>query len=252
MLSNSKLNVTATLDTLLNASKNWEQNSRKTSNDTLYAILADCLRFYEDLLADVKARKKLNSALAEANITVTAGTDLTTKIARYVFRTEAKRAYVYARVLSVAHEQKIEPVNFVNWVNAHDGIDAISKKPKNGVTFKQQKASDKDFAEIALAKLQPTAEPLKLPADYTPSTKSAHAFTAAILRHERDGSISIVYGVNNEAIVSTMLAFAGRTLRKSVEEQQKKTVAQQQAAAIEAITREAIAQLRGEAQPAAA
>ena len=70
MLSNSKLNVTATLDTLLNASKNWEQNSRKTSNDMLYAILADCLRFYEDLLADVKARKKLNTALAAANIKI--------------------------------------------------------------------------------------------------------------------------------------------------------------------------------------
>jgi hypothetical protein len=252
MTSNSKLNVTATLNTLLNASKNWEDNSRKTSNATLYSILADCLRFYEDMLADVKARKELNTELDAAKITYTAATDLVTKIVRYVFRTEAKRVFVYVRVLKIAHEQKIAPLDFAAWVEKHDGIDAISRLPKGGVSPAAQKQSDKSYAEERLAKSTAVLPNLKLPADYLPSHNAAHDYCAAILRKERDGTVSIVYAVNNEAILSSMLVLAGRKLRSAAEVQSKRTAEQQQAAAIEVIAREAIAQLRGEVPAAAA
>ena len=252
MLSNSKLNVTATLDTLLNASKNWEENSRNVSNATLYGILTDCLRFYEDLLADVKARKELNTALSIAKITFTASTDLATKIVRYVFRTEAKRAYVYSRVLKLAHEQKVAPLDFTTWVTAHDGIDAITKAPKNGVSPAKQNEADRNYAEAELAKRLPATPCLTLPTDYLPNKNAAHSYSAAILRKERDGTISVVYAVNNESLVASLLAFAGRSIRKSDEAKSKKAADVLRAAAIEEIASEAIAQLRSEAAPVAA
>ena len=89
----------AAADVLVQRRTAWELGALKFSNVELIALLADCLGFYLHLIKFDDARKKFLAIYKEANLQSTKGTELMTKIVRYVFGDKAaKRTFAYAKV----------------------------------------------------------------------------------------------------------------------------------------------------------
>ena len=61
-------------------------------------------------------------------------------------------------------------------------------------------------------------ETFKISEELAPHNESAYELSVAIVRKERNGKGSIVFGTNNQTILKAALAQAGKSLSKIVEE----------------------------------
>ena len=207
----------AALDDISKQREEWEQGAFKTSNEQLYAILARCLDIYELLRgrdsAQVRQRKELDERLAKMGITVRESTNLATKVIRYVFRTDRKRSYAYARVILSAVEHNIDSVKLAKWVRDNDGIEEVRRKQNGELTNSQLKKMHTEAAEQHLHSANALVAPFKAVAELKASAESTSCYTLALVRCDADGNASIVYGDNNQTLVKQMLARAGKKLQ---------------------------------------
>jgi len=213
--------IRATIDKLTEQHNAWNEGAYKTSNTELYQLLSDCLDFYNVVSASVEQRKELYTLLENRGIKFNKNSDLTTRIVRAVFGDCGKRAYAYARVITVAAETKPENETMHTFITNAGGVEQIRRKV-NGETPAQKRKSLKDFAENLFAKSDPiVSETVIAASDLLPSKNASNLFSLALIRQNDDGTNSIVYGTNNVTLVDAVLADAGKAERAEKEKQRE-------------------------------
>lgn len=156
------------LDVLNSKREAWEANAFKKANDELYDLLADCLAIYSDKfengsLSDKKAfRLEVAQRLKADGIRVVKTSTTLTMLARYVFKSDRKRAQGYGYVIAAAVSHGIGAKDFPNWVRNAGGIEEIKRKviTKPETIAKREAvatATDDIKGAMELAAVQPLA-----------------------------------------------------------------------------------------------
>lgn len=206
------------LNALYDARLVWENGSYKTSNEELYNLLDKCLVLLNELAAERTLIKELNALLEARGAKLTNGTSLATKVVRYVFDgCSAERSYTYARVLTVAAAEKDDKTSMRAFITSRNGVEAIRKTPKDGSLSAAQKTktniehAEKHYATAKALVPSFTSNNATL----HPHAEAANDFALALVRKNKDGSLSIVFGSNNKALVGLVLAEAGKEALKT-------------------------------------
>jgi hypothetical protein len=106
----------------------WEQGAYKTSNQALYAVLADCLAYCGELtLEQTKVRSEsLEKFFKERNYTYKKELPLATRVVRAVFgNIDRRRVSTYSLVLRQAQKCKVAIADLATWIEENGGIQEI-------------------------------------------------------------------------------------------------------------------------------
>lgn len=214
----------------------WEQGTYAAANAELYSILGDCLDLFLALKRRMNAAKAVNDLLDMRGITYNTATSLELKLVRLVFASAdtakqiENRLFGYARVIRVAADAKQNGETLAQFITDRHGIDEIRRANKDGLT-----ATDKAKAQVDLARsrlMAPSDSDLftnfDLPDQLQP--KAGEQYSLALVRKNADGTGSIVFGTDNVAAVTTVLALAGRSLQDSAVKAVEANAAKQVAA----------------------
>ena len=190
----------------------WEQGSFKKSNEELYAVLERCLFMYAEVKTSQKLRKRLNTMLNDRGIAYNSGTNTLTKIVRVVFGNCGKRAYTYARVLKVAEREKPENKSLAAFIADAGGIEEVRRTQKGISPAKMREQAISN----AYSWMEEKSVVVKVESadELMPNSDAAHSFSLAVVRQEANGTQSIVYGINNQALLNKALEYAGKQLNK--------------------------------------
>jgi hypothetical protein len=247
------------IDDIVEKRIRWENGTYAAANAELYSILGDCLDLFVALKRRVDVSNEVNTLLDARGITYNTATSLELKLVRLVFASTdtapriENRLFSYARVIRVAADAKQTGESLAQFIMDRHGIDEIRRVNKDGLT-----AADKQKAQVDLARtklITPSDSDLftdfDLPDQLQP--KAGEQFSLALVRKNADGTGSIVFGTDNVAAVTTVLALAGKELQgnavKTAEAETAKEVAavkQRNMAELEAVMAETL----GAKQPA--
>ena len=106
----------------------WEQGVYRSSNQALYAVLANCLTFCGELaLAEAKQRSKaLELFYKERGYKYKSEAPLATRVVRAVFGgVDRRRISTYSLVIRQAIKDSVSVSNFAEWVEEKGGIQEI-------------------------------------------------------------------------------------------------------------------------------
>ena len=217
--SNSSSDLFAQLEQLFAEREKWETTLYKSSNEQLYGFLARSLDIYQQMRglgsASLHQRKQLNRALKALNINFTASTNLATKVVRFVFRNDRKRSHAYSRVILEAHEQDVDAMGLPTWISEQGGIEQVRRKSSGGISPADLNKQHKATAEKLLKAGEALIPAFKAVGGLAVSAEGNSAYVVALLRDNGDGTLSAVYGINNESLVGAVLTFAGKKLIES-------------------------------------
>lgn len=115
------------LDELHKQQIKWDQKFFQPQQKHLLDLLATCLDVCHQLQGDRPLHKQFNVAAKNANVVFNNGTDVSTKVVRYVFRINTRRAYVYSAALRAALKAKITVEEFPRWVLDCGGVDNAAR-----------------------------------------------------------------------------------------------------------------------------
>ncbi len=196
----------------------WENGTLKQSNEELYTLLDRCFTLLEQMKGKRKLIAELNAMLEKKKIVFNEGTSLATKVARFVFNGNSKRITGYARVLRVAEQEKGQRESFTKFIKRKGGVEEVRKQESTGTLTKSQQAKQHvRFAEAYYAKSAALTTTINCKAaEVQPHAETSHQFSAALLRKNRDGSFSIVFGSNNASLVKQMLAEGGKVASQKI------------------------------------
>lgn len=124
----------------------WEQGAFRTSNQALYAVLAQCLAFCGELpITEAKQRSAaLEKFFKERGYKYKKESPLVTRAAKAVFgNIDRRRVSTYSLVLRQAQKEQIATANFAQWIEDKGGIQEV--RLGHSATF----MSPKEKAEIA-------------------------------------------------------------------------------------------------------
>ena len=127
--SNSENAVSALLDTIITKHNAWTVGTRKASQQELYSVLAECL----ELMNTVKLNHRyvdLNKKLEGLHVRYTQSTSLPTRIVRAVFKDDGRNLSRYASIIKIAMAKDVKPEEFVAWLIANEGIDAVRQSSR--------------------------------------------------------------------------------------------------------------------------
>lgn len=204
----------AVADVLAQRRAVWEMGAFKSSNAELIALLADCLGLYLHLLKFDVVRKEFLGIYKASGLPSTKGTELMTKIVRYVFGKEAeKRTFVYAKVLTVAWEENVTPENLAAFVAGRGGIEEVRRNGGNADEKRKMREESIKKASAALKIIKPLADKVVPPKSF--KIEGETNFVAAIARRDADGTISIVHFSTNETLIESLLLNAAKDVVKS-------------------------------------
>ena len=209
-LKNANKSLVEQLDGVCEDRIKWEEGAFRTSNEQLYAILARCLDVYQQMKDDMAQRKQLNEKLLALGINFTKATSLAAKVVSYVFRADRNRAFAYARTIIAADEAKLDALALAKWVREKGGVEEVRRAAKSGVTPTQAAHQHAELALQVLAKSQPLVLPFQAPDELKPNGEAVNEFSVALVRREKDGRSTIVFGSGNQTLVSKLLVAAGK------------------------------------------
>lgn len=147
---------------------NWETTAFRTSNQQLYAVLADCLAYGAALpLAESKQRaEELEQFIKQRGYIVKKDSPLMTRVAKAVFgNVDRRRISTYSLVLRTAQKAGVKPAALPDWIEANGGIQEI--KLGRSATYKspKQRAEEAKSSLATLPTLATAKEGLALLAD---------------------------------------------------------------------------------------
>lgn len=206
----------ARLDDLVAARETWENGTNKASNEELCTLLERCTTLLLEVQADRSLVLKIGKQLEERGLKDRANTSLATKIVRIVFGNCGKRAFTYAKVITVAAAEKRENESMLAFVQGHGGIEEISRGDSKGKS-KIAKDDNITFAVKTLNLSKPLIPAFDMVDALRPHTESAFSFSLAVIRRDANGKASVVFGINNKALVNSALAHAGKQFRPKAE-----------------------------------
>ncbi len=106
----------------------WEQGAFRTSNQALYAVLAECLTFCGELtIAEAKQRSAaIESFYKERNYKYKKDLPLATRVVRAVFgNIDRRRVSTYSLVLRQAQKDGVAVADMAKWIEENGGIQEI-------------------------------------------------------------------------------------------------------------------------------
>ena len=118
----------------------WEQGAYRTSNQSLYAVLAECLAFCGELtISEAKQRSTaLEKFYKDRGYVYKPDLPLATRVVRAVFGSrDRRRISTYSLVIRQAMKEDISIPNFAAWVEERGGVQEISLG--RSATFVSQK-----------------------------------------------------------------------------------------------------------------
>ena len=214
----------------------WEQGTYTAANAELYSILGDCLELFVALKSRTGAAKAVNDLLDLRGLTYNNATSLELKLVRLVFAAAdntkqiENRLFGYARVIRVAADAKQTSATLAQFITDRHGIDEIRRANKDGLTTTDKAKVQVDLARTKL--VNPSDSELfsnfDLPDQLQP--KAGEQFSLALVRKNADGTGSIVFGTDNVAAVTSVLALAGKSLQDNAAKAAEVDAAKQVAA----------------------
>ena len=149
-------------DALAQNQADFYENYIVKANDVLYGLLADLMRYSDQVLgSDYKLEilAKMRSTLSSKhNIKVQKNTPDLIIIVKYVVRTNRKNAHVYARVLDMAYRQDVMANELEDFIRQNGGIDRIRESNVNLESVQKRKSEDEDRVKLVKALLNIKAE----------------------------------------------------------------------------------------------
>jgi hypothetical protein len=119
----------------------WETTAYRTSNQQLYAVLADCLAYGEPLpVAEAKLRtKELEEFFKLRGYTVKSDSPLLSRVVKAVFgNVDRRRISTYSLVLRTAQKEGITADKLAGWVEERGGVQEV--KLSRSATYVSPKA----------------------------------------------------------------------------------------------------------------
>lgn len=114
------------IDNVKTEYNSWRQ-IEKSQKEKLYDLLAKNLRIIENINAATDYAK-IEERLKKAKIKVNKKSSIELKVIRLIMTSERKKASTYAIVLKAARKANIKSDEFVKWLKAEGGIEAVRKK----------------------------------------------------------------------------------------------------------------------------
>ena len=207
------------IDDLIDARMTWENGAFKASNDELYRLLERCTALLKEVQNERKLVLRIGKMLEERGIEVRQNTSLAVKIIRLIFGTKCgKRAFTYAKVISVAASEKHESETMRTFVANHGGIEEVSRSSSNkGTGFTRDENVRYAINKLTMAKpIIPEFDMVKL---LQPHKESEHSYSLALVRRDVNGKGTAVFGISNRTLVSSALNYAAKQLRPKAETQ---------------------------------
>jgi len=131
-------------DLLAQQQADFYENFIVKANDVLYGLLADLMRYSDQVLGSdskLEILSKMRSTLStKYKIKVQKNTPELTIIVKYVVRTNRKNAHVYARVLDMAYRQDVMADELEDFIRQNGGIDRIRESNTNLEAVSKKKA----------------------------------------------------------------------------------------------------------------
>lgn len=215
---------TSSLSTAVNALRQqceeWETGAFKSSNEQLYAILQKCHMLLCHLRSAMELRKAFNALLSNMGIQYRSNTSLELKVVKAAFGKENNRIHAYARVLEFAKTDLPTGMNLPEWITQQGGVEEIRRKPKDGPTPAEKAKIRRELAEAALSNIDPISERFDPDDSLKQPSESVYEFSVALVRLEKDGKATIVYGTNKTRLIQAVLADAGANLSEKTIQQE--------------------------------
>jgi len=180
----------------------WEEGVYRTSNQTLYAVLAQCLAFSGELsLSEAKQRSSaLESFFKERGYKYKKEVPLVSRVVKAVFgNIDRRRISTYSLVLRQAQKEKIAISDLAQWIESKGGIQEI--RLSRSATFVSPKAKAEEAKQIVQGRSFlgfAKSELLSMEAD------ADYMGEACVLLAEQqpDGSFGIRCVLRNDSVVN--------------------------------------------------
>lgn len=121
--------------------QNWETTAYRTSNQQLYAVLADCLAYGSNEVATAIAKARnaeLEAFLKSRGYLVKNDSPLLTRVVKAVFgNIDRRRISTYSLVLRTAQKEGVKPAALATWIEDKGGIQEV--KLARSATYKSPK-----------------------------------------------------------------------------------------------------------------
>ena len=147
------------LEALYHDGIKWNVQSGRT-NASLYILLAKCLGIFHEIKGkniEGEVIKTMSAALIERDFTVPKHPRVINLIVRYVFNTERRRVFSYARALNVAINEGITVAAFAEWVAEQGGVEEVASTKGKTEESNQREAllaaKIEEARDLLLAKL---------------------------------------------------------------------------------------------------
>lgn len=189
----------------------WETGAYATSNQQLYALLDKCLTVASEAKHSALQRAKITQMLDERGIAHNASTNTLTKIVRLVFGNCGKRAYSYARVLSVAAAEKPEHMSLATFITNNGGIEEIRRRSKSGVAPSVVRQQNIAFATRYMIDAEGLIQ-FAACSEIAPHPETENNLGLAVVRFNADGTSNVVFNIPNKSLLNTALELAGKQL----------------------------------------
>ncbi len=223
----TKLNVAhgviRKLDDLIVKRGKWQVQYDRT-NQALYELLAGCLDSYYTIKG-TKAEKvflgNIKESLQARKLKVKEGTSVLHLIVRYVFDSDRRRIYGYARVLRVAVKDKIEVAHFVEWVKKAGGLEEITAtKGATEETLKKRIALEAKVEDVKDLLVEQLQHPLAVvPKTHLVNAVDTAEYTLLIGKMQVDGKTKVLSVVPDasSAMIQTAIKKIAEALIAHVE-----------------------------------
>ena len=184
----------------------WEQGAYRTSNQALYAVLANCLAYCGKLTMDeaIQRSAALKAFYKERGYTYKQDLPLVTRVVRAVFGArDRRRISTYSLVLRQAQKEDIMAINLAAWIEERGGVQEIT------LARSANYVSPKDKAVIAKSSLVG-----KSPIGFARSELLSHVADAnfvgescvLLAEQQADGSFGIYAVLRQGGLVKSALA----------------------------------------------
>jgi len=161
---------TPSLTALAETRKQWQTGAYRTSNQQLYALLAQCYGYYQCMREDnVEARslrKQLADFINEHGIRVTPSTHGIPRILKCVFfdgvnTPDRRRISTYSIVLRSAHSMQLRADAVAEFIESNGGVQEVRlSKSRNAKTAKQKAALGRSALDSSAVLVSVRAEAL--------------------------------------------------------------------------------------------
>ena len=209
----TNITLVTRIDELASKRQLWERGTYKASNEELCALLDECYSLFTQVRVDRDLIKRVARLLTERELPFRTSTSLATRIVLLVFGDCGNRKYSYARVLTIAAEEKREGESMLTFVNNAGGIENLRRRQAAGQTSQQLNEQLCEYANVQLKSGQALIDSIGMVDELMPSTESVYQYSIALVRHDKGKKGSIVYASKNGTLVKAALIIAAKALR---------------------------------------